>query len=227
MVREGPGANHDLRDLKRMRLYDYWRSSAAYRVRIALNLKAVDFDRIPINLRQGGQRTLDYLARNPQGLVPVLEAEDDRLTQSLAIIEWLEELHPKPPLLPKDPLARAQVRALALTIACDIHPLNNARVLQYLEHRAGLGERQVVAWYRHWIEEGFGALEKKLAASAGRFCHGDSVTLADVCLVPQVYNARRYQCDLTAYPTIRRIDAACLALPAFEAARPERQRDAA
>jgi maleylacetoacetate isomerase len=206
-----------------MRLYDYWRSSAAYRVRIALNLKGLTYEQVPVNLRQGNQRTLDYLARNVQGLVPTLEEGDLRLSQSLAIIEWLDETHPEPPLLPSTPLARAEVRSLAQLIACDIHPLNNLRVLQYLEHRFGLGERHRLAWYRHWIGEGFNALERRLGATAGRFSHGDAPTLADLCLVPQVYNARRYQVDLGAYPTIRRIDAACLELSAFQEARPERQ----
>jgi maleylacetoacetate isomerase len=211
-----------------MRLYDYWRSSAAYRVRIALHLKGLKFEQVPVNLRQGGQRTLDYLARNAQGFVPTLEdgATGVRLTQSLAIVEWLDETHPKPPLLPDAVLARAEVRSLAQLIACDIHPINNLRVLQHLEHRFGLGERDRTAWYRHWIAEGFNALEKRLAATAGRFSHGDAVTLADLCLVPQVYNARRYQLDLGAYPTIRRVDAACNELAAFEAALPERQPDA-
>lgn len=209
-----------------IRLFDYWRSSAAYRVRIALHVKGLAFEQVPVNLRQGGHRTLDYLGRNPQGLVPTLEIDGARLTQSLAIIEWLEETHPEPALLPRAPLARAEVRSLAQHVASDMHPLNNLRVLQHLEHRLGQGERQVVAWYRHWIAEGFTALEQRLAGSAGRFCHGDAVTLADVCLVPQVANARRYQCDLQPYPTIRRIDARCAELSAFEAARPERQPDA-
>lgn len=214
-----------------MRLYDYWRSSAAYRVRIALRWKGLAFERAPVDLRQGAQRTLDYLARNAQGMVPTLEVGEGegavRLTQSLAIVEWLDETHPEPPLLPKDPWARAQVRSLAQLVACDVHPLNNLRVLQHLEHRFGLGERDRTAWYRHWIAEGFNALERRLAdGGAGRCCHGDEVSLADVCLVPQVYNARRYQVDLAPWPTIRRVDAACNALPAFEAARPERQPDA-
>jgi maleylacetoacetate isomerase len=206
-----------------MQLFDYWRSSAAYRVRIALHVKHLDFEQVPINLRQGGHRTLDYLGRNPQGLVPTLEVDGATLTQSLAIIEWLEEVHPEPPLLPKEPRARAEVRALALLVACEIHPLNNLRVLQHLEHRLGQGERAVATWYRHWVAEGFTALERRLADTAGTYCHGDAVTMADVCLVPQVTNARRYQCDLQPYPTIRRIDAACGKLEAFEAARPERQ----
>lgn len=209
-----------------MRLFDYWRSSAAYRVRIALHVKGLAFEQISVNLRQRGHRTLDYLGRNPQGFVPTLEVNGLRLTQSLAIIEWLEETHPEPRLLPQDAPARAQARALAQLVACDIHPLNNLRVLQHLEHRMGQGERQVAGWYRHWVNEGFTAFEARLAATAGTYCHGDRVTLADVCLVPQVANARRNQCDLQPFPTIRRIDAACAKLPAFEAARPERQPDA-
>lgn len=209
-----------------MRLYDYWRSSASYRVRIALHVKGIAFEQVSVNLRQGGQRTLDYLGRNAQGLVPMLEDGEARLTQSLAIIEWLDETHPEPPLLPKTSLARAEVRALAQVVACDIHPINNLRVTQHLEQRFGVGERQRLGWHRHWMEEGFRALEKRLEKTAGRFSYGDAVTLADLCLVPQVYNARRYEVDLGPFPTIRRVDAACLALPAFDAARPERQPDA-
>ncbi len=210
-----------------MRLYDYWRSSSAYRVRIALRLKGIDYSQAPVNLRQGVQRTLDYLAHNQQGVVPALETGEVTLTQSLAIIEWLDELQPEPPLLPATPDARALVRSLALHVACEIHPLNNLRVLQYLENRLGLEERDVNAWYRHWIAEGLTSLERRLAATAGTYCFGDTVTLADLCLVPQVYNARRYSCDLMPFPTIVRIDAACLKLPAFAEARPERQPDAA
>lgn len=207
-----------------MKLYDYARSSAAYRVRIALKLKELPYETVPVNLRQGAQRTLDYLARNPQGLVPMLELDEGRhLTQSLAIIELLEEVKPQPPLLPQDPTARAQVRALALLVACDIHPLNNTRVLQHLEHRLGLGQREINGWYRHWIAEGFRALEAQLQRTAGRYAYGDAITLADVCLVPQVANARRYSCDLAPFPTIRRVEAACREHPAFEAARPELQ----
>ena len=210
-----------------MRLYDYWRSSSAYRVRIALRLKGIDYSQAPVNLRQGVQRTLDYLAHNQQGVVPALDTGEVTLTQSLAIIEWLEELQPEPPLLPATPDARALVRSLALHVACEIHPLNNLRVLQYLEHRLGLEERDVNAWYRHWLAEGLTSFERRLAATAGTYSFGDSVTLADLCLVPQVYNARRYSCDLMPFPTIVRIDAACMKLPAFAEARPERQPDAA
>lgn len=209
-----------------MRLYGYWRSSAAYRVRIALHWKGVEFEHGATDLRRGEHRTLTYLARNPQGLVPVLEDGEDRLTQSLAIIEALEETHPEPPLLPKGTPERAAVRATALYIACEIHPLNNLRVLQYIRRAYGLDEGGVNLWYRHWIGQGFARLEADLGRTAGRFCHGDEVSMADVCLVPQVANAKRYNCDLEAYPTIRRIDRACLELPAFDRARPERQPDA-
>jgi maleylpyruvate isomerase len=210
-----------------MRLYDYWRSSSAYRVRIALRIKGVEHEQVPVNLRQGVQRTLDYLAHNHQGLVPTLEFEGGPLTQSLAIIEWLEETHPEPPLLPRAAAERAQVRSLALHLACEIQPVNNVRVLQYLQHRLGLEEREVNAWYRHWVAEGLASLEHRLARTAGTYCFGDQVSVADLCLVPQVYNARRYSCDLSPFPTIVRVDAACLKLPAFAEARPERQPDAA
>ncbi len=210
-----------------MRLYDYWRSSSAYRVRIALRLKGIEHGQLPVNLRQGVQRTLDYLAHNRQGLVPALEVGGTVLTQSLAIIEWLDETHPEPPLLPPGAEARALARSLALQVACEIQPVNNLRVLQYLQKRLGLDERDVNAWYRHWIAEGFASLEQRLAVSAGTYCVGDQVTLADLCLVPQVYNARRYSCDLDPFPTIVRVDAACQKLPAFAEAKPERQPDAA
>ncbi|MGD9507987.1 MAG: maleylacetoacetate isomerase [Geminicoccaceae bacterium] len=210
-----------------MRLYDYWRSSSAYRVRIALRLKGIEYQQLPVNLRQGVQRTLDYLAHNRQGLVPALEAGETTLTQSLAIIEWLDEIHPEPPLLPSGAEDRALVRSLAQQLACEIQPLGNLRVLLYLKNRLGLDDRDVNGWYRHWIAEGFASLEQRLAASAGSYCVGERVTLADLCLVPQVYNARRYSCDLDPYPTIRRIDAACQKLPAFAEAKPERQPDAA
>jgi maleylacetoacetate isomerase len=209
-----------------MRLYDYWRSSAGYRVRIALNLKGLAYAAVPVNLRGGAQRTLDYIERNPQGLVPTLEDGEARLTQSLAIIEYLEETHPEPPLLPSAAVARAEVRSLALLVACEIHPLNNLRVLQQLQNRLGLDERDVNGWYRHWVGEGFAALEARLRVTAGRYAYGDAVSLADLCLVPQVYNARRYRVDLASFPTIGRVEEACNQLPAFEAARPERQPDA-
>jgi maleylacetoacetate isomerase len=209
-----------------MRLYGYWRSSAAYRVRIALHWKGVEFEQGITDLRRGEHRTLTYLEKNPQGLVPMLEEGDVRLTQSLAIIEALEETRPEPPLLPESTAERAAVRATALYIACEIHPLNNLRVLQHIKRAYGLDDAGVNGWYRHWIEQGFARLEADLGRTAGRFCHGDMVTMADVCLVPQVANARRYNCDLEPYPTIRRIEQACLDLPAFERARPERQPDA-
>ena len=213
-----------------MRLYDYFRSSAAYRVRIALNLKGVAPDeRTFVHLRMGGQRAQDYLALNPQGLVPALALDEGAvLTQSLAIVEYLDETHPEPPLLPADPIGRARVRAIALSIACDIHPLNNLRVLNYLIGTLGVAREQKDGWYRYWIDVGFEALEKALARdrATGRFCHGDAPTLADVCLVPQMANARRFDIDLSPYPTLMRIESACLALPAFADAAPARQPDA-
>ena len=214
-----------------MRLYTYWRSSAAYRVRIALNLKGVAAEQVPVHLvRDGGEQYGDtYRGINPQSRVPALEDGGRVLTQSLAILEYLEETHPEPPLLPPDPAGRARVRALAQIVACDIHPLNNLRVLRYLKREAGLDDAARDAWYRHWIADGFAAMEALLAGSpeTGRFCHGDAPTLADACLVPQVYNARRYACDLAPYPTLTRVEAACLALPAFQRATPEAQPDAA
>jgi len=213
-----------------MRLYDYFRSSAAYRVRIALNLKGVSPDeRTYVHLRMGNQRAQDYLALNPQGLVPALALDDGHvLTQSLAIIEYLDETHREPPLLPADPVQRARVRAIALAIACEIHPLNNLRVLNYLIGTMGASREQKDDWYRHWIDVGFDALEKMLARdrATGRFCHGDSPTLADICAVPQLANARRFDIDLSPYPTLVRIESACNALPAFADAAPARQPDA-
>ena len=211
-----------------MRLYTYFRSSAAYRVRIALALKGLDYEPAFVNLLEGEQRAAAYRAVSAQGLVPALEDEANVLTQSLAIIEYLDERHPEPPLLPRDILGRARVRALALAIACDIHPLNNTRVLQYLEERLKLDREARLAWYRHWIAEGFEALERMLDHPAtGAFCHGDAPTLADVALVPQLANARRFGCELAPYPRITRIDAACGALPAFAQAAPANQPDAA
>jgi maleylacetoacetate isomerase len=213
-----------------LKLYGYWRSSAAYRVRIALGLKGLTWESVPVHLvRDGGeQRKPSYRHINPQGRVPALEHDGRVLTQSLAIIEYLDETWPAPALLPSTAAARARVRALAQLIACDIHPLNNLRVLQYVGKEFGQSEDARNDWYRHWIADGFDALEALLAASpeTGRYCHGDAPGLADALLVPQVYNARRYQCDLAAYPTITRIDQACSELPAFERARPERQLDA-
>ncbi|HEX6796010.1 MAG TPA: maleylacetoacetate isomerase [Casimicrobiaceae bacterium] len=213
-----------------MKLYDYFRSSAAYRVRIALNLKGIEPDeRTFVHLRIGSQRAQDYLALNPQGLVPALALDDGSvLTQSLAIVEYLDERHREPPLLPPDPAGRARVRAIALSIACEIHPLNNLRVLNYLIGTLGVSREQKDGWYRYWIDVGFEALEKTLArdGATGRFCHGDTPTLADVCLVPQMANARRFEIDLSPYPTLIRIESACNALPAFAAAAPARQPDA-
>jgi maleylacetoacetate isomerase len=211
-----------------MKLYGYFRSSAAYRVRIALNLKSIDAEQASVHLRKGEQKQPLFAAINPQKFVPVLVDGEVSLTQSLAIIEYLEETHPQPPLLPADPAGRARVRALALAVACDIHPLNNLRVLNYLKDPLGHDEETRNRWYRHWVAEGFDALEAVLAndPATGRFCHGDAPTLADVCLVPQVANAERFDCDLAPYPTIRRIAEAARALPAFAAAAPEKQPDA-
>lgn len=212
-----------------MRLHGYWRSSAAYRVRIALNLKGVTVEHVPVDLRQNDQTAPPYLARNPSGLIPLLETEDGAvLFQSLAIIEWLEETTPEPPLLPSDALGRARVRALALSVAADTHPLGNLRVLRDLRSRFGADQAAVDDWYRHWYGAGCLALETRLARdpATGRFCHGDTPGLADLCLVPQLYNARRVALPLEPYPTLTRIEAACLALPAFADAAPERQADA-
>lgn len=211
-----------------MKLYDYFRSSAAYRVRIALNLKGLAPEREFVHLRKGAQRSDDYLALNPQGLVPALVLDDGQvLTQSLAIVEYLDEIVPAPPLLPRDPAGRARARSLALAIACDIHPIDNLRVLRYLLHTVGVEEAQKDAWYKYWIDVGLEALETSVARdpATGRFCHGDSPTLADVCLVPQLANARRVDMDLSPYPTLVRIDAECQKHPAFADAAPSRQPD--
>ena len=213
-----------------MRLYDYFRSSAAYRVRIALNFKGIaPDDRTFVHLRMGNQRAQDYLALNPQGLVPALELDDHRvLTQSLAIVEYLDEKYREPPLLPATAEGRARVRSIALAIACEIHPLNNLRVLNYLIGTLGATDEQKNGWYKYWIDVGFEALERRLASDdeTGTFCHGETPTLADVCLVPQLANARRFKIDLTPYPTLTRIEAASNALPAFAQAAPARQPDA-
>lgn len=211
-----------------MELYDYFRSSAAYRVRIALNLKGIEADRRFVHLRRGEQRRPDYLSLNPQGLVPALVDDGRVVTQSLAIVEYLDETHPEPPLLPGDPASRARVRELSLAVACDIHPLNNLRVLKYLVGPLGVPDADKDEWYRHWVRVGFEAIEAMLTpgAGTGRFCHGDAPTMADVFLVPQVANAERLQVDLAPYPTIRRIAETCRALPAFAAAAPDRQPDA-
>lgn len=209
-----------------MILYGYALSSASYRVRIALALKSLPYESILKNLRAGEHRQAEYLSVNLQGFVPALGLDDGAvLGQSMAIIEYLDEIHPQPPLLPRAPIARARVRALAQAIACDIHPLNNLRVLRYLEEQLGQDKNTRDTWYRHWVQVGFDALERWLVrdADTGRFCHGDGPTLADICLVPQVFNARRFSVDLNPYPRILAIDAACRELPAFQGAAPERQ----
>lgn len=213
-----------------MKLHNYFRSSASYRVRIALNLKGLTYDYLPVHLRRNGgeQFAPEFGALNPHQLVPVLETGEHRLTQSLAIIEYLDETHPDPPLLPPSPWERARVRALALSVACEIHPLNNLRVLDYLDHELGVSGPARAAWYQHWVALGLGALETQVAGNprTGRFCHGDTPSLADCCLVPQLYNARRFNCDLTAYPTLLGIELNCNALPAFRDAAPDCQPDA-
>ncbi|MCZ4306127.1 maleylacetoacetate isomerase [Zoogloeaceae bacterium G21618-S1] len=213
-----------------MKLYTYFRSSAAYRVRIALNLKGLPWEAAAVHLaRDGGEQHSDaYRAVNPAALVPTLEDRGATLTQSLAIIEYLEELRPQPALLPSNLIARARVRAIAQAIACDIHPINNLRVLQYLTGEMGLSEAQKMQWYRHWVDTGLAAVEAMLAEhpDTGVFCHGDNPGLADCCLVPQVYNARRFNCRLDNVPTVMRIVEACEGLPAFQVASPGAQADA-
>lgn len=212
-------------------LYTYWRSSAAYRVRIGLELKGLAWEARPVHLvRDGGEQHRDaYRALNPQQQVPTLLHEGHVLTQSLAILEYLDERFPPVPLLPADAAGRARVRALAQLVACDIHPINNLRVMQYLERSLQLPADARTQWTLHWIAEGFAAMEALLANSrdTGAFCHGDRPGLADICLLPQLYNAHRFGLDLAPYPTLRRIEAACQALDAFDRARPEHQLDAA
>ena len=203
-------------------LFDYYRSSASYRVRIALNLKGVEHRSVPVNLAAGAQKEQDYRAVNPQGFVPMLEDGGRRITQSLAIIHYLDATRPEPPLVPADAADRAHVVALALTIACDIHPLNNLRVLNHLTGELGLSEDTKNAWIARWIGEGFAALESLAAPRAGRFLFGDTPTLADICLVPQMYNARRFGVPVEAFPLLVRADAEATALGAFAAAHPDR-----
>ena len=207
-------------------LYDYWRSSACYRVRIALNLKGVAYEAAPVNLLADEQMADAYKDENPQGLVPALAIGGRVLTQSLAIVEWLDATYAEPKLIPADPDERAHVMAMALAIACDIHPVNNLRVLKYLA-RLGIDQGARDEWYRHWIAEGFAGLEALAAPRAGRFLFGDAPSLADICLVPQMYNARRLETPLDAYPTLLRADAAATALDAFAAAHPDRVAPAA
>lgn len=213
-----------------MKLYTFFRSSASYRVRIALNIKGLTYEQAPIHLRRGGGEQLApaYKAINPQALVPALEDNGKILTQSLAIIEYLEDTHPKPPLLPADPADRALVRSMALVIACEVHPIQNLRVLNYVKMEYGQTDEQVNRWAQHWIDLGVTALEQMIVAQPkrGKFCFGATPTLADICLIPQLGNARRYGCDLSKYPTILAIEKNCLALPAFAQAAPEKQPDA-
>lgn len=213
-----------------MKLYGFFRSSASYRVRIALNLKGLAYEQASVHLSRGGgeQFAPAFRKLSPQSLVPVLEDGALALTQSLAIIEYLEETRPQPPLLPATPAARARVRALALAIACEIHPLNNLKVLNYLTGPMGLNNDIRNTWYHHWIAEGLQALENRLAAEreTGKFCHGDMPGLADCCLVPQLANAYRFKCDVSPYPTLLRIEKNCLALDAFQRAAPDKQPDA-
>ena len=222
-----------------LNLYSYFRSTAAYRVRLALNLKGLEYDVIPVHLlRDGGEhKSPEYLAKNPTGLVPTLEVDkrvensvNDSvyIAQSIAILEYLEERYPEPPLLPADPLGRARVRALTQTIACDMHPLNNLRVLKYLTGPMGLSEEQKLQWYKHWIAVGFSSIETTLSnkTTTGLFCHGDQASFADCCLIPQIYNAERFGCPMDDYPSIARINDHCKSLEAFIDADPATQPDA-
>jgi maleylacetoacetate isomerase len=213
-----------------MKLYNYFRSSAAYRTRIAFNLKGIQPDTVEVDLRApvNDQLKPDYRSINPQALVPALTVEDTTIAQSLAIIEYLDETYPDPPLMPRSPVNRARVRAMALAIACDMHPLNNLRVLNYLRSPLGQDEETVNVWYRHWIAVGFGGLEQEArrATGDGRHMFGQSVTVADIYLVPQMFNARRFKCDLDPYPTLRAISAHLESLPAFAKAAPKAQPNA-
>lgn len=201
-------------------LYDYYRSSAAYRVRIGLNLKGAAYDSVDVSLLNGDQRSPQHLARNPQGFVPVLDVGEAVLTQSLAILDYLDANHPEPRFVPADPLARSRTLAMALTVACDIHPLNNLRVLKYLGRELSVEEEARNDWYRHWVVQGFDALEQM--AGDGPFLGGDAPDMADICLVPQMYNARRFEVDLTPYPKLVAADAAAQEIEAFAAAHPDR-----
>ena len=210
-----------------MKLYSYYRSSAAYRVRIALNLKGLPYDYVPVNPLTREQKSEAYLARNAQGLVPALELDGGEvISQSVAILEWLDETCPPPALLPQDPLLRARVRSLVNNIACDIHPLNNLSVTGYLREHLRASEEEIHNWYCNWVERGFSAIEQSLAETMGDCCFGDQPTMADVCLVPQVYNAYRFNVPMEKYPNIRQVNQHCSSLQAFERAVPEAQPDA-
>jgi maleylacetoacetate isomerase/maleylpyruvate isomerase len=209
-----------------MELFNYFRSSASYRVRIALALKGLDYDYRAVHLQKNEQTAESYAAVSASRLVPLLRDGDQVLTQSLAIIEYLDETHPEPPLLPADPAGRARVRALALDVACEIHPLNNLRVLRYLVHTLKVSEDDKNRWYRHWVETGLEAVERQLAAAPAGYCHGDAPTLADCTLVPQIFNAQRFDCRTDHVPNVMRVFDACMKLPAFEQTRPEACPDA-
>jgi maleylacetoacetate isomerase len=211
-----------------MKLYTFFRSSAAFRARIALNLKGVRYESLPKVFAKNEHRTAEYLAVNPQGLIPALEIDGAVLSQSLAIVEYLDDTHPTPPFLPDDALGRARVRSMALAIACDIHPLNNLRVLNYLRNELKHDETTVNAWYRHWISVGFTGLEAQAReySASKRYLYGDAVSMADICLVPQMFNARRFEVDLASFPTLVAISTHLESLPAFADARPEVQPDA-
>lgn len=206
-----------------MKLTSYFRSTAAYRVRIALNLKGVEYQLDPLDLFAGEQKSVEFISRNPEGLIPVLDTGENLLTQSMAILEYLEETQTRVRLLPSDPIKRAFIRAIAQTIVSDIHPLNNLRVLKFLSNQIQASDEQKLQWYHHWVATGFSALEKRLAKSAGAFCVGDDLSLADVCLIPQVYNAQRFDCPMESYPTINRLNDDCLRLAAFANAAPDAQ----
>lgn len=210
-----------------MKLYTYFRSSAAFRVRIALHLKGLAYEAAFVHLAKGEHLQPAFAKVNPQGLLPALQVDGALLAQSIAIMEYLEETKPQPPLLPADPLARARVRSLALIVACEIHPLNNPRVLKYVKNTLGHRQEEIDTWYRHWIADGLAKLEAELERpGTGRHCHGDAPTMADCCLVPQIFNAQRFNSDLKPYPTVMRVFDACMKLDAFDRAQPSKQPDA-